>query len=205
MFESPPSGRRHRSSRGFTLIEILVVIAIVAALTALLFPALWAARAAARRTACISNLRQIGLGVRIYVQDMDAYPPLLSALVGTYVTEPRILVCPNDGARGQHAGNERLEGNQYVPSGVSYDYVPRWNRAQQLGWWHPPPQYGEGKWGDLTPLAECQWHWARAFHADWWDNAPDARGWTLILTAGGSVRKVRVEEPVADFTPDRYR
>jgi prepilin-type N-terminal cleavage/methylation domain-containing protein len=191
--------------RAFTLIELLVVVAIIAILAALLLPVLWAVRSAARRTACMSNLHQLGLASAMYFQDYGDYPLRLSACNAGYVRSRAVFVCPNDAARGHHAGTERLEGDAYLASGVSYDYVPRWSRAQELGWWDPAPHFGRGKWDDLTPLAACHWHWARAFHSDWWDNAPDARGWVLLLTAGASVRKVRVESSVADFTPDAYR
>jgi len=62
---------RLRSRRGFTLIELLVVIAIIAILAAILFPVFARARAAARKTTGISNLKQIGLGTMMYVQDYD--------------------------------------------------------------------------------------------------------------------------------------
>ncbi len=67
---------RSRSSRslsrsGFTLIELLVVIAIIAILAALLFPIFAQARDKARATACLSNMKQIGTAVQMYIQDYD--------------------------------------------------------------------------------------------------------------------------------------
>jgi prepilin-type N-terminal cleavage/methylation domain-containing protein len=67
----------------FTLIELLVVIAIIALLSAILFPVFARARENARRTTCISNLKQIGLGVLQYSQDYDErYPSVYTTLVG---------------------------------------------------------------------------------------------------------------------------
>jgi prepilin-type N-terminal cleavage/methylation domain-containing protein/prepilin-type processing-associated H-X9-DG protein len=65
---------RHRR-RGFTLIELLVVIAIIAVLAAILFPVFAQAREKARQTACLSNLRQVGLGLQMYAQDWDEILP----------------------------------------------------------------------------------------------------------------------------------
>lgn len=68
--------QRGARSRGFTLIELLVVIAIIAILAAILFPVFARARENARRTACQSNLKQIGLGIMQYTQDYDEKLPL---------------------------------------------------------------------------------------------------------------------------------
>lgn len=64
------------SRRGFTLIELLVVIAIVGLLASILFPVFSRARENARKTVCINKLKQIGLGIMIYVQDYDEVLPL---------------------------------------------------------------------------------------------------------------------------------
>src|SRR5688500_180115 len=61
--------------RGFTLIELLVVIGIIAVLASLMLPAMSSAKDRAKMTTCINNLRQIGLGVKMYVGDEGKFPP----------------------------------------------------------------------------------------------------------------------------------
>ena len=66
--------RRTRKDRAFTLVELLVVIAIIGVLVALLLPAVQSARESARRATCLSNLRQIALGVIQYHEDFGILP-----------------------------------------------------------------------------------------------------------------------------------
>jgi prepilin-type N-terminal cleavage/methylation domain-containing protein/prepilin-type processing-associated H-X9-DG protein len=70
--KNPTSPSKHKA---FTLIELLVVIAIIALLAAILFPVFARARESARRTSCLSNLKQIGLGLMQYTQDYDERLP----------------------------------------------------------------------------------------------------------------------------------
>jgi prepilin-type N-terminal cleavage/methylation domain-containing protein/prepilin-type processing-associated H-X9-DG protein len=75
-----------KKDRGFTLIELLVVIAIIAILAAILFPVFARARESARRASCLSNLKQIGLGIMMYIQDYDERYP--QRIVGSWGTRP---------------------------------------------------------------------------------------------------------------------
>lgn len=83
-----------KNNKAFTLIELLVVIAIIAILAAILFPVFAQAREKARQTSCLSNMKQVGLGLLMYVQDYDenypradywdSRPPLNPAASGTF-------------------------------------------------------------------------------------------------------------------------
>jgi prepilin-type N-terminal cleavage/methylation domain-containing protein len=75
--------RQRPEAAGFTLVELLVVIAIIATLIGLLLPAVQSARESARRTNCLTNMRQLGLGVHSYMDARKKLPPGWTAMVGS--------------------------------------------------------------------------------------------------------------------------
>ncbi len=152
-------GRGGRS--GFTLVELLVVIGIVVLLAGLLLPAVAGARERSRRTACLSNLRQIGMAMIMYAgesrgrypnanppQSAKSYVPtnqLFTYIAARYLSgSAAVFHCPSD----RDPVPERIETADYtLPNSarVSYDfYTIRWQ-----------PEYGPllGKLKGEAPLA----------------------------------------------------
>jgi prepilin-type N-terminal cleavage/methylation domain-containing protein/prepilin-type processing-associated H-X9-DG protein len=139
--------------RGFTLIELLVVIAIIAILAAILFPVFAQAREQARKTACLSNSKQLTTAILMYGQDYDEtfvpfvafQEPLLrdngtvyrnyspwTALIQPYVKNKFLTVCPDEAQLSfVMSGNNR--SLLYGGYGLNYGYLSRYAGSDPYG------------------------------------------------------------------------
>jgi prepilin-type N-terminal cleavage/methylation domain-containing protein/prepilin-type processing-associated H-X9-DG protein len=113
--------------RGFTLVELIVVIAIVAILAVLAFPVTSRVLQSGKAAACVSNLRELGVALHLYLGDHSQIMPKLQAgrqsitdnvpvidnTLNAYVTDSRVFACPAD--------SQKI----YASSGTSY----YWNNA----------------------------------------------------------------------------
>ncbi|GMV26606.1 MAG: hypothetical protein AMXMBFR58_26370 [Phycisphaerae bacterium] len=142
-------GRSRPGGRAFTLIELLVVISVIAVLISITLPALAASRETARRTKCLANLKGIGVGVELYLNDFKRVFPYvlpfsdpsagkndksLLELMGNYVEatvphkdEQDLFIssdpwtCPSDRASDDEQSNY---GPTWRSFGTSYEFVP---------------------------------------------------------------------------------
>ena len=128
-----------KTQNAFTLIELLVVIAVIGILAALLLPALGRAKEQGKTTACISNLRQIGVAIQLYVQEnnnrlpsmADQYPGVTSQYSGpeivlsNHLGNVNVLRCPSDKWKSDTPLPIAAKGATYFDqTGSSYSWPP---------------------------------------------------------------------------------
>lgn len=140
--------------RAFTLIELLVVVAIIAILAAILFPVFVQAKRAAKKTACLSNLMQIGKGFLLYTIDSDGLMP--------WVPDGDLQLTPPVNAGG------KVYGAMGAFMAVTDPYM------KSVRVWECPP---------AAPIVTAG-SWMAHFSGPWRENGVDfpQKGWTNYLT-----------------------
>jgi prepilin-type N-terminal cleavage/methylation domain-containing protein/prepilin-type processing-associated H-X9-DG protein len=151
-----PAGNE-KVSRAFTLVELLVVISIISLLMAILLPALGKARAAANKTYCMSNLRQIGVVMRSYLDDnrdifplacaypwenpdanSTGYAPPITKVLGPLIKDTKVFICKADTVKKYY----KMVGNtSYWYNGITAAGPPIWLAGITIQQ-YPPVQAG---------------------------------------------------------------
>lgn len=148
-------------NRAFTLIELLVVIAIIAILAAILFPVFAQAREKARQTSCLSNQKQIGLGVMQYAQDHDETLPLseyggpAGGTCGKQIVWPTMIYpyIKNGGTYVDGTGQMLAEGRGGVfscPSAPPNSGGPAWSEGSHYYNYGPVTALMPGNWNSCN-------------------------------------------------------
>jgi prepilin-type N-terminal cleavage/methylation domain-containing protein/prepilin-type processing-associated H-X9-DG protein len=162
---------------GFTLIELLVVIAIIAILAAILFPVFARAREQARKTACLSNMKQIGTALHMYAQDYDETFPLRYGdgaawdfengfqrswknMLNVYIKNRQVFQCPSNptARRGDFIWNGTMSTTGWFAGGYSMWLPDAWLSGQMgNGASYPQPMAGIDAPANSLIILETSW------------------------------------------------
>jgi prepilin-type N-terminal cleavage/methylation domain-containing protein/prepilin-type processing-associated H-X9-DG protein len=167
------------SRKAFTLIELLVVIAIIAILAAILFPVFAQAKEAAKKTVCISNTRQISIGIYMYTSDYDdTYPQ-------TSYEQDTLAAQSTPGFAGTYNPQNPLGKYQIHWTYLIQPYVKNWNIFVCPSDGHPITTdnvctNGIGEVGTLTGgVMTCDWSAQKQSYIPVY-NALPAHDWSVV-------------------------
>jgi len=158
-------------SRGFTLVELLVVILIIGVLAAISYPVIRASVAKSKQATCLSNLRNVGVGLESYLQDHNRVMPMLAAgrssktddtkvletELAPYLTNPDVFHCPADAKEFTKSGSSYLWNT--VESGLpenKLSFLGLTGDTQRIPLvadkeaWHPGPMSTNILYADLS-------------------------------------------------------
>ena len=197
-----PNKLNNRSQNGFTLIELLVVIAIIAILAGMLLPALAKSKAKGKRIACVNNLKQISLAMRMWADDhQDKYPWSYTVeqggssdssdwtdhfrLASNELSTAAILLCPADKKKKAAPNWDRVSGDEHVSYFIGVNVRDDKPETILLG-----DQNVLGGSGGLDP----SWSLFLGSSIDAkWDETMHTRQGNIAL-ADGSVQQIKTEQ-----------